>query len=42
MLFGDSVTKVSAIPDDQESLAKAVAGIEEMTAKNPFKREADL
>jgi hypothetical protein len=42
MLFGDEVTKVSAIPDDQESLAKAVAGINEMTAKNPFKRGAEL
>lgn len=42
LLFGESVSKVSAIPDDQESLAKAVAGIDEMTAKNPYKRQADL
>lgn len=42
MLFGDEITKVSAIPDDQESLAKAVAGINEMLAKNPFKRTAEL
>lgn len=42
MLFGAEVTKVSAVPGDQESLAKAVAGIEEMTTKNPFKRKVDL
>ena len=42
MLFGAEVTKVSAVPGDQASLAKAVAGIEEMTTKNPFKRRVDL
>ena len=42
MLFGAEVTKVSAVPGDQASLAKAVAGIEEMTTKNPFKRKVDL
>lgn len=42
MLFGAEVTKVSAVPGDQESLAKAIAGIEEMTTKNPFKRKVDL
>ena len=42
MLFGAEVTKVSAVPADQASLAKAVAGIEEMLVKNPFKRSADL
>ena len=38
MMFGEGVTKVSDVPNDQKSLAKAVAGIEEMTAKNGFKR----
>ncbi len=42
MLFGDEVVKVSAVPSDQDSLAKAVAGIEEMLTKNPFKREVEL
>ncbi len=42
MMFGAEVTKVSAVPSDQASLAKAVAGIEEMLVKNPFKREAQL
>ena len=42
MLFGAEVTKVSAVPGDQASLAKTVAGIEEMTTKNPFKRRVDL
>lgn len=42
MMFGAEVTKVSAVPGDQESLAKAIAGIEEMTTKNPFKRKVDL
>ena len=42
MLFGDEVVKVSAVPADQDSLGKAVAGIEEMLTKNPFKREAEL
>lgn len=42
MMFGAEVTKVSAVPADQASLAKAVAGINEMLVKNPFKREAQL
>lgn len=42
MLFGAEVTKVSAVPGDQASLAKAVAGVEEMLVKNPFSRKADL
>lgn len=42
MMFGADVAKVSAVPNDQASLAKAVAGIEEMLVKNPFKREAQL
>ncbi len=42
MLFGDEVVKVSAVPSDQDSLGKAVAGIEEMLTKNPFKREVEL
>lgn len=42
MMFGAEVTKVSAVPNDQASLAKAVAGIEEMLTKNPFARQAQL
>lgn len=42
MMFGAEVTKVSAVPADQASLAKAVAGINEMLVKNPFNREAQL
>lgn len=42
MMFGAEVTKVSAVPADQASLAKAVAGIEEMTRKNPFARRVEL
>lgn len=42
MLFGDATQKVSDIPSDQASLAKAVAGVEEMTAKNPFSRTVQL
>lgn len=42
MLFGPEAGKVSDIPGDQESLAKAIAGIEEMLTKNPFRREAQL
>lgn len=38
MLFGEGRSKVSDIPEDQDSLAKAVAGVEEMLVKNPFKR----
>lgn len=40
MLFGDKCRKVSDVPVDQESLRKAVEGLNEMLAKNPFKREA--
>ena len=39
MLF-KNVTMISEIPTDQKSLAKAVAGIEELLEKNPFKRQA--
>lgn len=42
MMFGAEVTKVSAVPGDQASLAKAVAGINEMLTKNPFARVAQL
>lgn len=42
MLFGEGAAKVSDVPVDQASLAKAIAGIEEMLTKNPFKREAQL
>ena len=42
MLFGDTAAKVSDVPGDQDSLAKAIAGIDEMLTKNPFKREAQL
>lgn len=42
LMFGAEVTKVSQVPADQASLAKAVAGIEEMLTKNPYKREAQL
>ena len=31
--------KVSDIPDDQAVIQKVIAGVEEMTAKNPFKRD---
>lgn len=39
LLFGDACKKVSDIPEDQASLGKAVAGVQEMLAKNPYKRE---
>lgn len=42
MLFGANAAKVSDVPADQEALAKAIAGIDEMLAKNPFNREAQL
>lgn len=32
--------KISDIPDEQETLKKVLDGVSEMTAKNPFKREA--
>ena len=41
-LFGAHVAKISDIPADQASLASAIAGAEEMLAKNPFGREAQL
>lgn len=42
MLFGDGASKVSDVPSDQASLAKAIGGIKEMLVKNPFGREAQL
>ena len=42
MLFGDKALKVSDVPTDQASLAKAIAGIDEMKGKNPFSREPQL
>lgn len=42
MLFGDGASKVSDVPDDQASLAKAIAGVKEMLVKNPFAREVQL
>ena len=42
MLFGDKALKVSDVPTDQASLAKAIAGIDEMRGKNPFSREPQL
>lgn len=38
----ESGWKVSDIPSDQASLAKAVAGAKEMLEKNPFKRAVNL
>lgn len=42
MLFGDGVTKLSQVPDAGDGIAfgRALAGIREMTEKNPFGREA--
>lgn len=42
LMFGEGKAKVSDIPNTQEALAKAVAGIKEMTTKNPYSRAADL
>lgn len=42
VLGDETKTKVSDLPDDQEVLAKAVAGVQEMISKNPFGRAADL
>lgn len=42
MIFGQGVAKVSDIPTDQAALAKAIAGVEEMLAKNPFARAENL
>ena len=42
LMFGEGKVKVSDVPDTQEALARAVAGIEEMIQKNPFNRAADL
>jgi hypothetical protein len=42
LMFGEGKSKVSDIPDTQEDLSKAVAGIKEMTTKNPYSRAADL
>ncbi len=38
LIFGDKVTKLSEIPADGEAYAKAVSGIREAIAKDPFKR----
>lgn len=40
LIFGEGKSKVSDIPDMQDALEKAVAGIKEMLEKNPYKREA--
>jgi ribosomal protein S20 len=40
LIFGEKVAKISDIPPDQESLQKAVDGLNEMLAKNPYGREA--
>jgi hypothetical protein len=42
LLFGEKAAKVSDVPTDQASLAKAIAGIEEMLTKNPFARIVQL
>lgn len=42
LMFGEGKSKVSDVPDDQDSLRKAIAGINEMLEKNPYGREADL
>ena len=42
LMFGDAAAKASDVPTDQASLQKAIAGIDEMRVKNPFKREANL
>lgn len=39
LVFPDvSVSRISEIPDTEEAFAKAIAGIEEMLAKNPYNR----
>lgn len=38
MLFGEAVNSISKVEPTPENYAKCVAGIDEMTAKNPFKR----
>lgn len=38
LMFGEGKVKVSDIPDDQAALEKAVAGVREMIAKNPYSR----
>ncbi|MGE0211800.1 MAG: hypothetical protein AB7S41_08915 [Parvibaculaceae bacterium] len=42
LMFGEGKTKVSDIPTDQASLQKAIDGIGEMLAKNPYKRQVEL
>lgn len=42
LMFGEGKVKVSDVPEDQEALQKAIDGIGEMLAKNPYKREAQL
>lgn len=39
-LFGEGVTKISAIPNDAASYAKALAAVVDMTKSNPNKRPA--
>ncbi len=41
VLGDETKSKISELPDDQAVLAKAVAGVEEMISKNPFKRAAE-
>ena len=41
-LFGEGKVKVSDVPNTQDDLARAVAGIREMLTKNPFGRKAVL
>lgn len=40
LCFGEKVTKLSEIPNDPGAFAKAVAGIREAIAKDPYKRGA--
>lgn len=42
MLFGEGKVKVSDVPEDQTSLQQAINGVEEMLAKNPYKRDPQL
>jgi hypothetical protein len=42
VLGDESKSKISDLPDDQAVLAKAIAGVDEMLEKNPFRREANL
>ena len=42
MRFGKGVTKISQIPENAEALAQAVADINEMIERNPFKRSSQV